>query len=252
MNKLYQLGIACLLGLVGCAGDAGFQPAPSSVAGDATAAAAAPAEAMKRSGIATGWGRELSSEMNFGDFKRSSAKPYGVATIRYNDEEGAKAMGVNLSNRRSGMQAAAGGLVEWGMATKWSALPNYWWQGERFAVGKKGSEYELRVKNLADVRVEVVLSVDGLDVMDGKVASVGKRGYLIDPKKTLVVKGFRTGYDTVASFRFSSVQSSYSNLRHGDTRNVGVVGLAVFTQAGNEPWSERKRRAGAQAFAEAP
>ena len=29
---------------------------------------------------------------------------------------------------------------------------------------------------------------------------------------------------------------SYANLRHGDHRNVGVIGLAVFDEKGVDPW----------------
>ncbi|PQJ27936.1 hypothetical protein [Rubritalea profundi] len=100
------------------------------------------------------------------------------------------------------------------------------------------------------------MSVDGLDVMDGKSASTKKRGYMIEPGKTLSVKGFRTSDAAVAAFKFSSVDTSYSNLRHGTTRNVGVIGMAVFTEKGIDPWrwngGELDARNAAQAFAEAP
>jgi len=119
-------------------------------------------------------------------------------------------------------------------------------------MGKKGRSYQLKVKNLSRSRVEVVMSVDGLDVIDGQEGSVTKRGYIIEPKKTLVVKGFRTSEDAVASFKFSSVSGSYANLRHGETRNVGVIGLALFTEKGREPWVETQQRGGARAFSEAP
>lgn len=60
----------------------------------------------------------------------------------------------------------------------------------------------------------------------------------------------------MASFKFSSVAGSYSNLRHGSTRNVGVIGMAVFTEKGVSPWrwneGEVDARKSAKAFAEAP
>ena len=100
------------------------------------------------------------------------------------------------------------------------------------------------------------MSVDGLDVMDGKSASTKKRGYMIEPGKTLSVKGFRTSDAAVAAFKFSSVDTSYSNLRHGTTRNVGVIGLAIFTERGVDPWrwnsAELNTRKSAQAFAKNP
>jgi hypothetical protein len=52
------------------------------------------------------------------------------------------------------------------------------------------------------------------------------------------------------------VSGSYSNLQYGETRNVGVVGLAVFTEKGIDPWSGRSadahNRFSASPFAEPP
>lgn len=228
-------------------------PAPAASGGGlAESVANSPAESKKRTGIATGWGREVGSAMTYTNFVRATAKPAHLTSIRYNDKEGAKEMGVNLAHKSSPMQKAAGGVLEWGMESGWGGTDNYWWRGGRFVVGKKGREYQIKIKNLSNARVEAVLSVDGLDVIDGKPASTKKRGYIVNPKQTLVVKGFRTSHEAVASFKFSSVGSSYANLRHGETRNVGVVGLAVYHEKGAGPWAETIRRGGARAFAEEP
>lgn len=212
---------------------------------------AAPPE-TKRTGIATGWGREIDSALNYGAFVRASEKPRALSLIRYNDEEGAEAMGVERWGERKGLPKAFDGLVEWGMVNRWGPLKSYWWRGNPFVIGKKGREYQLEVRNLSDARLEVVLSVDGLDVIDGQPASTGKRGYLIAPGQKLRVKGFRTSPKKVVTFEFSSVDQSYARRRHGNARNVGVVGLAVFTEKGREPGRENKLREGARAFAEAP
>ena len=97
---------------------------------------------------------------------------------------------------------------------------------------------------------EVVLSVDGLDVIDGKAGSIRKKGYVIAPGKTLEVKGFRTSTSAVAAFKFSSVGASYANFSGGDTRNVGIIGMAVFQD--KVSWQEARQRGGASPFAEAP
>ena len=206
----------------------------------------------ERTGIATGWGKEVESSMSYTDFTRATAKPKYVSMIRYNDSDGAREMGVDRRTGGNGMQKTAGGLLEWGMYSGWSVMDNYWWRGARFVIGKKGRDYGLRLKNLSDVRLEVVLTVDGLDVIDGQAGSIKKRGYIVGAGKTLDVKGFRTSHEKVMTFRFSSVTSSYANLRHGDTRNVGVIGLALFTEKGREPGSEIRARQGARPFAEAP
>lgn len=219
---------------------------PSVEAGEATGSGLQKA----RTGIATGWGREVASEVDYTRFTRAGKKPVGVSMIRYNDEEGAKEMGVSGWEKGKTMQKAAGGLVEWGVVSRWGGFKDRWWRGERFVIGKKGRSYSLMVRNLTTARLEVILSVDGLDVLDGKAASFRKRGYIMEPREVLTVRGFRTSESSVASFRFSTVSGSYSNLRHGTTKNVGVIGLAVYPERGAEPGSELRRRKAASAFAE--
>lgn len=211
--------------------------------------------AKQRPGIGTGWGGEVKSRIGYTSFNRSNKKP-AIASIYYNDKEGIKAMTSSWSHTGKGMQRAANGLVEWGVKSGWSYLKNVHSGGKRFVQGSKGSSYSLVVKNRAHSRLEVVLSVDGLDVMDGKPASTRKRGYIIEPGKTLTIKGFRTSEAAVAAFKFSGVNQSYSNMSGKGTRNVGVIGMAVFTEKGVDPWrwsqNELRNRNSARPFAEAP
>ncbi len=116
--------------------------------------------------------------------------------------------------------------------------------GDRwFAVGEEGRRYSIVVRNKTDLRLEVVLSVDGLDVLDGREASLRKRGYLIRPHGGLTVEGFRQSLAAVAVFHFSPVRESYANEKYGETRNVGVIGIAVFNENGSTvPGDEETRR----------
>jgi hypothetical protein len=214
--------------------------------------------AEERPGLATGWGQEKDSPITSRSFVRASSKPAGIDSIYYNNPEGIAAM-AGRTTKVEGMQSAAGGLVEWGIKGKIGFLPTYkegWGNGRRLVAGARGSSYTISIRNRSKSTLEIVASVDGLDVQDGKSASFSKRGYLVDPGKTLEIDGFRNSYDTVAAFEFSSVSGSYANLRHGETRNVGVIGIAVFTQKGVDPWSwmpkEIKTRQDARPFAEAP
>ena len=211
----------------------------------------------ERPGLATGWGHEKTSQVYSGSFVRASSKPAGTDAIYYNSPEGIKAM-AREPERASAMQEAAGGLVEWGIKGRFGMLTAYkeWGYGRRLVAGSEDSTYSIRIKNRSRSPLEVVASVDGLDVMDGKTASYAKRGYVIAPGATMDIDGFRTSYSHVAAFKFSSVAGSYANLRHGDTRNVGVIGIAVFTEKGVNPWTwmpdEVNRRVTAQPFATAP
>ncbi|MEO7166171.1 MAG: hypothetical protein ABI787_10865 [Spartobacteria bacterium] len=96
------------------------------------------------------------------------------------------------------------------------------------------------VRNQSDLRLEAVLSVDGLDVIDGRADSVRKRGYVIGPHRTVVVEGFRQSTEAVAAFQFSSVRESYAQEKYRNTRNVGVIGLALFHERGTSPWTDRE------------
>ena len=197
--------------------------------------------AEERPGLATGFGESIRSEWKRQSFVRASASPAGTSVMFYNDREGFEAM-TGSTERADALRKAAGGRIEWGIRGGIGYLPayeTYGWRSDgrrRFVVGREGSHYSIVIKNLCKSRLEVVTSVDGLDVIDGKSASFAKRGYVIAPGETLEIEGWRTSPEHVARFRFSSVAGSYANLRHGEHRNVGVIGLAVFDEKGVDPW----------------
>jgi hypothetical protein len=202
-----------------------------------------------RPGLGTGFGEERDSSVSRTSFVRANGnRPAALDRVYYNDRAGIEAMLAHEggSDRRTGgLMTAAGGLVSVGLRNdsgRW--LDGWMANGSRFVAGERGERYEIVVRNKTRDRVEVVLSVDGLDVMDGRSASFSKRGYIVHGGDTLSVDGFRTSSDTVAAFRFSRVSRSYAALKHGDTRNVGVIGVAVFTEREPEVW----RRRGANPF----
>jgi hypothetical protein len=213
--------------------------------------------AEERPGLATGFGESTRSPWYQQSFVRASMKPAGTGALYYNNREGIDAM-TGGKYKVSGVQTAAGDMIEWWIKVGFGYLPTYstYSASRRFVVGKHGSNYSVVLKNRCKSRLEVVLSVDGLDVLDGKTAAFGKRGYVIAPDETLEIKGWRTSPETVARFQFSTVAGSYANLAHGDHRNVGVIGMAVFTEKGVDPWTwmpqEVQHRLTADPFAKAP
>lgn len=106
----------------------------------------------------------------------------------------------------------------------------YLHEGRTYIMGSKGDRYSIRVHNRTARRVEVVASVDGLDVIDGRKADyVNKRGYVIGPWQSYEIEGFRLDMGRVARFRFAAVEDSYA-AKQGDDRNVGVIGVAFFEE----------------------
>jgi hypothetical protein len=110
-----------------------------------------------------------------------------------------------------------------------SPLETAYSSGRKYVLGEHGARYTIRVANPSSRRVEVVVSVDGLDVIDGKAAGFGKRGYVVNPYSEVRIDGWRTSMHSVAAFRFGRVADSYA-ARTGSARNVGVVGVAVFAE----------------------
>ncbi|HZZ85166.1 MAG TPA: hypothetical protein VFE30_11565 [Anaeromyxobacteraceae bacterium] len=108
-------------------------------------------------------------------------------------------------------------------------LPTYDHGGRTYVLGALGGRYMIRVANGSPRRLEVVVSVDGRDVLDGRPAEWGKRGYLVEPHGAVTIDGYRLTQEAVAAFRFSSVPRSYAALE-GNARDVGVIGVAVFPE----------------------
>lgn len=108
-------------------------------------------------------------------------------------------------------------------------LGTFFHKGRYYVHGGAGGRYVIRVSNPTAQRIEAVVSVDGLDVIDGESGDLRKRGYVIQPYGTLDIEGWRTSLSDVASFRFSSVGGSYAG-KKGKARNVGVIAVALFAE----------------------
>jgi hypothetical protein len=108
-------------------------------------------------------------------------------------------------------------------------LPTYAARDRFYVEGLAGQRYTIRVSNPTGHRVEAVVSVDGLDAVDGEAGDLRKRGYIVPAYGTVNIEGFRTSLANVATFRFSSVDGSYAGQK-GKARNVGVVAVALFEE----------------------
>jgi len=114
------------------------------------------------------------------------------------------------------------------------ALPTYAQKDRFYVQGNAGERYVIRVSNPTPNRVEAVVSVDGLDVIDGEAGDLRKRGYVVPPYGDVRIEGFRTSHEGVATFRFSSVNDSYAGQK-GKARNVGVIAVAIFEEQHEAP-----------------
>ncbi|MBA3463107.1 MAG: hypothetical protein H0T46_24335 [Deltaproteobacteria bacterium] len=222
----------------------GYHGAPSS-GGDFVASNPAPSHAAidrgssivepvpDRPGLGTSWGEAVSAPISFSPFVRSAGSPWAEVLLHYNDAHGASAHAAYLGTHPQPLEVYAGdGSLSVSLVDQHGrTLPGYAANGRSLVVGEDGQRYRLVVRNATSARFEVVASVDGLDVIDGQPADPNRRGYLVDPHGVLVIDGFRTSDDAVAAFRFGKVAESYAAQTSGD-RNVGVVGIAIFSERG--------------------
>lgn len=117
-------------------------------------------------------------------------------------------------------------------------LPQHHHQGQVFLETPETGNYRIFMKNNSGQRRLVVLSVDGLNVVDGSVANTEGLGYVLDAFGSVEVTGWRRSATEVAAFEFKRVEGSYSaQMGHG-TANTGVIGVAVFDEVRQEVLGE--------------
>lgn len=244
-NVVFWIAVLMLL-LLGCGGAAPIRSSSSAAAPEPGAPpGAAEPTAMpdaERPGLGTAFGESRESRSRSAKFERDRSEPLAVATLWYNDTEGARAMSASAGYREEGRPVVP---VLDGMITmriegeNGQVLPGFVADGKTYVIGQEGARYVVLLQNHTGYRFEIVASVDGLDVIDGRPAAFSKRGYILHPNSTLAIEGFRTSESTIAAFRFSSVRGSYTAKSGQGDQNVGVIGAAIFNEAGVTPvWNE--------------
>jgi hypothetical protein len=113
--------------------------------------------------------------------------------------------------------------------TEGRVLPIYWHEGRRYVVGRPGNEYAIRVRNNGNGRILAVISVDGVNVINGDTAAPQQSGYVLAPYTSADIGGWRKSLSRTAAFYFTALPDSYA-ARTGRPDNVGVIGVAVYRE----------------------
>jgi hypothetical protein len=108
-------------------------------------------------------------------------------------------------------------------------LPMYWHNGRWWVPGKPGNRYAVALTNRAGGRALAVVSVDGVNVVDGGTAAHDQVGYVLSSGQYAQITGWRKDMARVAAFEFTALSNSYA-ARTGRPDNVGVIGVAVFRE----------------------
>jgi hypothetical protein len=189
-----------------------------------------------RPGLGTEWGESREShirEVSF--FRGDPERPFATAALFYNDRQGVEQLAAwHGGTPRFHDIAEVNGEITVSLRDAWGEPLDAMHVGDRtYVVGQQGERYSIVISNHTRRRFEAVATVDGLDVISGKVGSFGQRGYVLMPEASLEIDGFRQSSDEVAAFRFAKVRDSYAAQR-GEARNVGVIGIAFFAERGDD------------------
>lgn len=125
--------------------------------------------------------------------------------------------------------------VEFRVLIKGKPIVQYAHNGNFFVEGRAGSNFELEIINRNPFRIEAVISVDGLSVIDGKEAGVNSAGYLVEGNSTVKIPGWKVNESTIAAFEFTGKDGSYSTGVTGSSLNNGVIGVMAFKDKSYRP-----------------
>jgi hypothetical protein len=109
-------------------------------------------------------------------------------------------------------------------------LEVYRHQGRLYVAGTPGNRYAVNVRNKSGGRVLTVISVDGINALNGQTAATSQSGYVLSASQSAEIAGWRKSMEDVAAFYFTSVADSYAG-RTDRPQNVGVIGVAVYREA---------------------
>ena len=94
-----------------------------------------------------------------------------------------------------------------------------------------GKNYKIRVRNLKQRRIGLVVAVDGRNIISGQKSHLNstERMYILEPYGQAVFDGWRTDHNQVYRFFFTAAENSYAEA-FGDKSAMGVIALAVFNE----------------------
>lgn len=137
-----------------------------------------------------------------------------------------------------------GRLVDVQVRVAGEATPLYVAPGRedrRYLQAFAGRAYELVLRNTTDRRIAVVVAVDGLNVLNGERSMLASDEpmYVLDPRETTTLRGWRTSLDEVRRFVFVDERRSYAERTGQANADMGWIRIASFRE--QRPWSPGRR-----------
>lgn len=106
-------------------------------------------------------------------------------------------------------------------------------------VGVYGQEpFEVVFRNNSYEKVQVKLSIDGIDVLTGKLATIEPGGdmWVVQPYSSLNLKAWPETTKGGAQFVFTHADKSVAVHTQGDLKSIGIIAASVFSENNQPIW----------------
>lgn len=118
-------------------------------------------------------------------------------------------------------------------------LPAVQCGGHLVVTGEPGQAWRLLVKNETDVPIEVLPSVDGIDLETGEVADLRRRGRLLAPRETTLFTSIADAEGRAVPLAFREISDTSALHRITPTGTLGSVIVCVFLPDGKDSFFTR-------------
>ena len=185
------------------------------------------------SDVGTTWGGDVHSSATGVSAERTDREPAELVVINYSTKYQPgydKVYSIRISDLEYAVRDANFNSIP--ITRRYDTSVNEW---QYIIPARIGMNYQLYIRNHSyNTNYEIVTTVDGLDVLNGKQGSLNNSGYIVNAGDSLAIKGFRKNKQTEAAFQFSDVSDSYAaHSVQGSVGNAGVIGFAAFELQGN-------------------
>jgi hypothetical protein len=106
------------------------------------------------------------------------------------------------------------------------------WRGDKYRAyieAKYNRNYRIRVQNLTNERIGLVIAVDGKNILNGRTSSLSANEpkYVLNPGSSGSYDGWRSSKNRVNRFYFTDAGNAYA-AAFGDFGDLGIISIAVF------------------------
>jgi len=108
-------------------------------------------------------------------------------------------------------------------------------EGQVYVMAPTKGSYKISLYNHCNERRLAVVTVDGVNILSGKDGNFEGQGYILGPWETIEIPGWKRDGKEGAAFVFRPEEASYANQTGRGTKNVGVIGVAVFNEYRRPP-----------------